>query len=58
MAAHRATLPGSCTGLLKDNDSSLKIAIVVDMWLTRFDVPSLATMYVYKPMKGYNLMKG
>ena len=41
----------------KDNDSSFKIAIVVDMWLTGFDVPSLATMYVYKPMKGYNLMQ-
>jgi type I restriction enzyme R subunit len=39
----------------KDNDSPLKIAIVVDMWLTGFDVPSLATMYVYKPMHGYNL---
>ena len=34
----------------KDNNSPLKIAIVVDMWLTGFDVPSLATMYVYKPM--------
>ena len=41
----------------KDNKSPLKIAIVVDMWLTGFDVPSLATMYVYKPMKGYNLMQ-
>lgn len=41
----------------KDNDSQLKIAIVVDMWLTGFDVPSLATMYVYKPMRGYNLMQ-
>lgn len=41
----------------KDNDSDLKIAIVVDMWLTGFDVPSLATMYVYKPMQGYNLMQ-
>ena len=41
----------------KDNDSPLKSAIVVDMWLTGFDVPSLATMYVYKPMKGYNLMQ-
>lgn len=41
----------------KDNDSKLKIAIVVDMWLTGFDVPSLATMYVYKPMRGYNLMQ-
>ena len=41
----------------KDNNSSLKIAIVVDMWLTGFDVPSLATMYVYKPMSGHNLMQ-
>lgn len=41
----------------KDNDSLFKIAIVVDMWLTGFDVPSLATMYIYKPMKGYNLMQ-
>ena len=41
----------------KDNDSTLKIAIVVDMWLTGFDVPSLATMYVYKPMAGHNLMQ-
>ena len=35
----------------------MKIAIVVDMWLTGFDVPSLATMYIYKPMHGYNLMQ-
>lgn len=41
----------------KDNDDSFKIAIVVDMWLTGFDVPSLATMYVYKPMQGHNLMQ-
>ena len=41
----------------KDNESPLKIAIVVDMWLTGFDVPSLATMYVYKPMSGHNLMQ-
>lgn len=41
----------------KDNNSAMKIAIVVDMWLTGFDVPSLATMYVYKPMCGHNLMQ-
>ena len=41
----------------KDNSDPMKIAIVVDMWLTGFDVPSLATMYVYKPMHGYNLMQ-
>ena len=43
--------------LFKDNDSPLKVVIVVDMWLTGFDVPSLSTMYVYKPMAGHNLMQ-
>ena len=32
------------------------ISLIVS-WLTGFDVPSLATMYVYKPMYGYNLMQ-
>lgn len=41
----------------KDDSDLFKIAIVVDMWLTGFDVPSLVTMYVYKPMKGHNLMQ-
>jgi len=41
----------------KSKDDPLKIAIVVDMWLTGFDVPHLATMYVYKPMSGHNLMQ-
>jgi len=41
----------------KNDDDPMKIAIVVDMWLTGFDVPSLATMYVYKPMAGHNLMQ-
>lgn len=41
----------------KDNNSDFKIAIVVDMWLTGFDVPSMATMYIDKPMKGHNLMQ-
>ena len=41
----------------KDNKDPMKIAIVVDMWLTGFDVPSLATMYVFKPMKDHNLMQ-
>lgn len=41
----------------KDDDDPMKIAIVVDMWLTGFDVPSLSTMYVYKPMSGHNLMQ-
>ena len=41
----------------KDDGDPMKIAIVVDMWLTGFDVPSLTTMYVYKPMSGHNLMQ-
>ncbi|MBL3199140.1 type I restriction endonuclease subunit R, partial [Klebsiella pneumoniae] len=35
----------------------LQIVIVRDMWLTGFDVPSMHTMYVDKPMKGHNLMQ-
>ena len=41
----------------KDEKSEFKIAMVVDMWLTGFDVPSMATMYIDKPMKGHNLMQ-
>ncbi|MEG1008613.1 MAG: type I restriction endonuclease subunit R [Clostridia bacterium] len=41
----------------KDINSELKIVIVVDMWLTGFDVPSLSTMYIDKPMVGHNLMQ-
>ncbi len=41
----------------KKKDSHFKIAIVVDMWLTGFDVPSLSTMYLDKPMKGHTLMQ-
>jgi type I restriction enzyme, R subunit len=39
----------------KDPTDPLKIVIVRDMWLTGFDAPCLATMYVDKPMKGANL---
>ncbi len=41
----------------KNEESELKIVIVVDMWLTGFDVPDLATMYIDKPMRGHNLMQ-
>ena len=41
----------------KDPDDSLKLVIVRDMWLTGFDVPSLHTMYVDKPMQGHGLMQ-
>jgi type I restriction enzyme, R subunit len=39
----------------KDPTDPLRIVIVRDMWLTGFDAPCLATMYVDKPMKGANL---
>ena len=39
----------------KDPDDSLKIVLVRNMWLTGFDAPCLATMYIDKPMKGANL---
>ncbi|KAF0092542.1 MAG: HsdR family type I site-specific deoxyribonuclease [Fusobacteria bacterium] len=42
---------------MKDKNDELKIVIVRDMWLTGFDVPSLHTMYIDKPMNGHNLMQ-
>lgn len=42
---------------IKDTDSDLKLVIVCDMWLTGFDVPSMHTMYLDKPLKGHNLMQ-
>ncbi|MGU8412166.1 type I restriction enzyme subunit R domain-containing protein, partial [Clostridium perfringens] len=42
---------------IKDNNDELKLVIVRDMWLTGFDVPSMHTMYIDKPMKGHNLMQ-
>ena len=44
-------------GKFKDPQDEFKIAIVVDMWLTGFDVPSLDTMYIFKPMKDHTLMQ-
>lgn len=42
---------------MKDVNDPLQIVIVRDMWLTGFDVPSMNTMYIDKPMKGHNLMQ-
>jgi len=42
---------------MKDNNDELELVIVVDMWLTGFDVPSMHTMYIDKPMQGHNLMQ-
>jgi type I restriction enzyme R subunit len=41
----------------KNEKSNFKIAIVVDMWLTGFDVPFLDTMYIYKPIQQHNLIQ-
>lgn len=41
----------------KSENSKIKIAIVVDMWLTGFDVPDLDVMYIFKKMKTHNLMQ-
>ena len=41
----------------KDAKDHFKVVIVRDMWLTGFDVPSLHTMYVDKPMQGHGLMQ-
>lgn len=42
---------------MRDNKDELKLVIVRDMWLTGFDVPSMHTMYIDKPMSGHNLMQ-
>ncbi|PKM88445.1 MAG: DEAD/DEAH box helicase [Firmicutes bacterium HGW-Firmicutes-12] len=42
---------------MKDRNDELKLVIVRDMWLTGFDVPSMHTMYIDKPMSGHNLMQ-
>lgn len=42
---------------MKDPEDPLKLVLVRDMWLTGFDVPSLHTMYIDKPMRGHGLMQ-
>ena len=42
---------------MKDPSDELQLVIVRDMWLTGFDVPSMHTMYIDKPMRGHNLMQ-
>lgn len=41
----------------KNNNSNFQIAIVVDMWITGFDVPSLAVMYIDKPLQKHTLIQ-
>lgn len=59
MAKHHTTKDERRTlaDRMHDPEDELKIVIVRDMWLTGFDVPSLNTLYIDKPMKGHNLMQ-
>ena len=41
----------------KNPDSNFKVAIVVDMWITGFDVPCLDTMYIDKPLQRHTLVQ-
>src|SRR5207249_7229006 len=41
----------------KDPDHPLRVVVVRDMWLTGFDVPSLYTLYVDKPMRDHGLLQ-
>lgn len=43
--------------IFRDPNSPIKLVIVRDMWLTGFDVPSLHSMYIDKPMQGHGLMQ-
>jgi type I restriction enzyme R subunit len=42
---------------LKNPNDELELVIVIDMWLTGFDAPSLHTLYIDKIMKTHNLMQ-
>lgn len=44
-------------GQFKNTNSNFKIAIVVDMWITGFDVPSLSVMYIDKPLQRHTLIQ-
>ena len=50
---HRAKLDE----YFKNDKSNFKVAIVVDMWITGFDVPSLAVMYIDKPLQKHTLIQ-
>lgn len=41
----------------KNNNSNFQIVIVVDMWITGFDIPSLAVMYIDKPLQKHTLIQ-
>ncbi|MDZ7718024.1 MAG: hypothetical protein U5K72_04285 [Balneolaceae bacterium] len=43
--------------MFKDEDNPLRLVFVCAMWITGFDVPSLSTLYLDKPMKSHTLMQ-
>ena len=59
MAKHHATKDERTrlASRMRKADDPLKRCIVRDIWLTGFDAPCLHTIYIDKPMKGYNLMQ-
>ena len=48
---------GKLSDYFKEPKSNFKIAIVVDMWITGFDVPELAVMYIDKPLQKHTLIQ-
>lgn len=44
-------------GQFKNTASNFRIAVVVDMWITGFDVPSLAVIYIDKPLQRHSLIQ-
>ena len=58
IAPHRAKMVGrKLEQEFKKAENPFRVAIVCAMWLTGFDVKSLATMYLDKPMQGHTLMQ-
>lgn len=58
IAGHRARMKrGDSEAEFKDDAHPFRLAIVCAMWLTGFDVPSLSTLYLDKPMRGHTLMQ-
>lgn len=59
MAAHQRTKAErkALAERFKDPGDAFRLAIVVDMWLTGFDVPCAHTMYLDKALAGHNLMQ-
>ena len=57
MAQYHQEATKNLADRMKDPADPLHLVIVIDMWLTGFDVPCLHTMYIDKPMRGHTLMQ-